>query len=770
MAKKDERDKIGHMLVSDLMMVLAWWVVWCLIGVSSMPLTLKWLGNLGSTNGDESTRRGLWDKGYGLAKIFGWVAVGYVVWLGASLRIWSFGMQTIWLVVLGWVGINLLVVRGQKSEFRRLVEENWRLWVKLELIFLGAMGVWAIVRAYQPDINGLEKFMDFGFMNSVMQSRYFPPADMWFAGGTINYYYFGHYLSGLMTMWSGIKPAVAYNLMIATLFGLCVSGAVSVGGSLAIQIFANENRINKKVRRWVVAGGLLAAFLLAVRGNLHTASYFVNKWTGWNSSLLPTIKNAYWYPDATRYIPFTIHEFPLYSFVVADLHAHLMNLPIVLLLLGGVVSGVSRVRGEGRDVIGKLQSLWGKLKRDGKAELSLSDLSIRWWEVGIWGWLLGVFAMTNAWDVPIYGLVIGVTLGIIGLTKIDWKAAKQEVGKQIGELVKQLGLIGGILVGLTIMVSLPFQMHFEQIAKGILPVEANSEISKLLVLWGWDLFLFVSLLMFVIGVRRVDKGSRELKALLVDYVMLGWYGVGWLLILIPELVYVKDIYIADYHRANTMFKLVYQSWILFAFAGAYTIVRLVSAPLVVWNNKYLKYGWIMLVVLGLVAVGSYPRFAIRDYYNGLKVYRGLDGEAWLKNKYADDFAGIEWLRELEGFISAKAMADRQPVVLEAVGDSYTEFDRVSAYTGYPTIQGWLVHEWLWRGSFDEPGARQAEVEKVYTSVDLEEVRKILSKYRVEYVFVGDKEREKYPRLREENFKQLGEVVFESGETRIYRVK
>ena len=199
------------------------------------------------------------------------------------------------------------------------------------------------------------------------------------------------------------------------------------------------------------------------------------------------------------------------------------------------------------------------------------------------------------------------------------------------------------------------------------------------------------------------------------------------------------------------------------------------------RSAYVKLGWIILMILGLVAVGSYPKFAIAGYYGKLDVYRGLDGEAWLKMSHPDDYAGIVWLSSF-----AKATEGRVPTVLEATGDSYTEFNRVSAYTGLPTVEGWLVHEWLWRGSFDEPGARGSAVEFIYNATTLDEVRnfsnlnfgekdkeysvrELLKKYRVSYIFVGDKEREKYSGLVEEKFMEIGEVVFEKGQTRIYKV-
>ena len=111
----------------------------------------------------------------------------------------------------------------------------------------------------------------------------------------------------------------------------------------------------------------------------------------------------------------------------------------------------------------------------------------------------------------------------------------------------------------------------------------------------------------------------------------------------------------------------------------------------------------------------------------------------------------------------------QPVVLEAAGDSYTTFNRASALTGLPTIEGWLVHEWLWRGSFDEPGKRASEVQTTYETKTKNQALEIIKKYHVEYIFVGEKEREKY-KISEEKFNQLGKTVFESGKTRIYKIE
>ena len=107
--------------------------------------------------------------------------------------------------------------------------------------------------------------------------------------------------------------------------------------------------------------------------------------------------------------------------------------------------------------------------------------------------------------------------------------------------------------------------------------------------------------------------------------------------------------------------------------------------------------------------------------------------------------------------------------MEAVGDSYTKYNQISSATGLPTVEGWLVHEWLWRGGFDGPGVRSTDVTTIYETTDSAEALALLQKYSVKYIIVGDQEREKYPNLSEEKFLKFSKVVFQSGKTKVYEV-
>ena len=101
-----------------------------------------------------------------------------------------------------------------------------------EVIFLLALFAWSWVKAHEPSLRGLEKFMDYGFMQSALRSTYFPPMDMWYPPLPVNYYYFGHLATAVLTKLSGLDLAVTFNLMLATIFALCLTTSFSIGYQL----------------------------------------------------------------------------------------------------------------------------------------------------------------------------------------------------------------------------------------------------------------------------------------------------------------------------------------------------------------------------------------------------------------------------------------------------------------------------------------------------------------------------------------------------------
>jgi uncharacterized membrane protein len=186
------------------------------------------------------------------------------------------------------------------------------------------------------------------------------------------------------------------------------------------------------------------------------------------------------------------------------------------------------------------------------------------------------------------------------------------------------------------------------------------------------------------------------------------------------------------------------------------LVKLISG---IKRKKFLLPFFIVSFIL-LFLISIYPVFAINSYYNDLKGYQGLDGTTYLASLYPNDYQLINWLN---------AKIKGQPVILEASGDSYTDYARISANTGLPTVIGWSVHEWLWRGTYDIVAPRITDVQTLYTTTNLSVERELIKKYNISYVVVSELERQKYPSLNEQAFDKLGKVVFKSGETKLYKI-
>ncbi|MBL7078460.1 hypothetical protein ISS42_02285 [Candidatus Shapirobacteria bacterium] len=694
-------------MLIDFLAVFYWWFILLILGVLTLPLTLRIFGKF-------------WDKGWVLGKTLGLISLSYVLFLLGRFRLFPFFQETIFIVLLIWAG---LVFWRQKDNFKAWKEELLsvkKIILIEEGLFLLALLFWSYVRAFQPSIEGLEKFMDYGFMNSILRSDFFPPKDMWFANSAINYYYFGQLQAAVLTKLSGLDSAITYNLMMATTFALTLVSGFSLASNLVF--FRTKEKKDKLKLRVLIGAGLISALLLSLGGNLHAVTY-----------VLKNGASKYWYPDATRFIGYnpnnpndkTIHEFPGYSFVVADLHGHMNAIPTVLLFISALLA-------------------LGLALKESKKRKPFSRSRII--SFAFPGFLLGLMYMTNSWDLPIYGILLAVFLFGFWVLGQGLKAKKRLVAfKQI---------IGWGLVALlvAIVTALPFALDFNPMTEGIGLVRARTLWWQFLVLWGF--FWFLTSSFWAVVIKR--------KLGVAEWLVLGATILALVLIIIPEIIYVKDIYIPEYHRANTMFKLVYQSFVIYAVLSGFMVIKVKEF---LENRKhYLSAAFFfILFLLGFSAHLIYPYFSIKGYYGSLRPsrFKGLYGLNFLKERYPGDYQTVLWIKEnIKG----------QPTILEAVGDSYTLYDRVSAMTGLPTIEGWLVHEWLWRGGYDQPGARAAEVDSIYQGEDLQKAKKILDKYEVKYVVVGILEKEKYPNLDEERFLNWGKLVFSSAATKLYKLE
>ena len=505
--------------VSAPLSVLVWWLAMSLFGWLAWPLLFPLLG-------------GLRDRGFGLARVAGWLLVGWTHWLGVSLGWWQNRLGAI-AAVLG-----LLALAGIAAGFvqRRRLAAFWaeRRWLLLgeEVLFAGAFLAFVGVRLLDPDLwqpwNGGEKFMEFAFLNAILRSPHFPPYDPYFAGGILNYYYFGLYLVSLLIKLTGIAPEVAFNLAVPGLFALTAVGLFSVAYNLASG-FGSGKGGGAEGRRSRTASpprcssapppplaGGLAVLLALLMGNLRGLSWLLRVWgSAVTGSGLPEFD--YW--AASRVIPNTINEFPLWSFVFADLHPHMIAMPFGLLVVGLALNWVmdrdqgSGIRGQGSGVRGQETGIRGRnrdrgqeLRRSAKFPVVLVSLSTSL----LMALALGVLGAINTWDLPTYALLVAGAFVLAG-----WRARRVR------------GLIGAALLavvtaGAAVAAYLPFYRNYQaQVGEGAGPligrflgwVRAASPLSEWLTIWGFFLFLATVYITvsWRLGSEQANKRAGGLK-------------------------------------------------------------------------------------------------------------------------------------------------------------------------------------------------------------------------------------------------------------------
>ncbi len=812
-------------LVSDLNQVFIFWITLLLIGVTNLPLTMVLFHKF-------------IDRGYGFSKVIGLGLGSYLVWLLSTLTLLPFTRTSILLCFGLLFGVNIaLFFWLKKNNYWKITPKQKRLFVWEESIFLLLLIFWSYVRGFAPEINSLEKFMDYGFVSSILKTEYFPPLDMWlskspsYQHNTINYYYFGHYITALLAKLSQVPSQITYNIMLAFLFSQTFLGSFSLAASL-IATFQKSQKLQAyfEYSRRTILCGLLAGFLTALGGNLHTiyaltTGYPISETAipppPWELSLenpldyetlynengkqVSTITdvfgfNAYWYPNATRFIPNTIHEFPIYSFVVSDLHGHVLDIPFVLLIVALLYSLLQNrhIFASNNDVTHKTapgKNLLIRIIREIQKNPAYPHNIII--SISL-GFLLAIMYMTNAWDGIIY---FGMAVIVINLASMS--ITTREPGEN--EKTLKISILNGtiaiktpnssfslyypftILTTITTLISLylfslPFNRHFIPFAQGIgincITPNSNgtvlcdrSPLWMIIILWGHFIFFAAGFTVIVIypftkKILNKNYSINDIWTITKSDIMISvLIAISAGLLIAPEFIFARDIYPTHY-RANTMFKLGYQAFMLLSITVAYIIFRFrESSPFTPLSPSYKKPAKIIFWTLGaiqLFLVGIYPYFAINSYYGGLTSYQGLDGTKWLEVKYLGDYEAVEYFKNNLGEFA-------QPTVLEAVGESYTEYGRISAYTGLPTPLGWPVHEWLWRGSYDEPGIREPEIKTIYEAESPEIARELLDKYNIKYVVVGILENDKYPNINENNFYELGTLLFQKGSTRIYEI-
>ena len=741
------------------------------------------------------------DRGYGFSKAAALLVTGWLAWLGASTPWIRFERPWIWTVAFLLAGAGAAAMWRQRREMAAFLRKRWFLPLASEAVFLLAFVFMAVLRRSNPDLwqlfFGGEKPMDFALLNAAVRAVHFPLYHPWFSGAFVNYYYFGFVLVATWLKAVAVPPEIGYNIMIPVLYGIAAACIFSL--TYALIGSTGKARIPAKVRLSASAAGVAAVLVL---GNLKQLALYVSAmarleagdkidklalgdyWLAAIRGLAVSAKRGWdpgvggwvWYFDSTRAYnhlpgePAPINEFPLFTFYFGDLHAHLMALPLFLLLLGLAASVAA--------------TPWS-MKRTRLTVLGVAALA--------WGALPAV----NTWDAPMAALVLGCAIWIscrsaspdstrnAGTALCYWAGALA-VGwlcfapfhywfdPGYGSIERwtgsQTGLVPFLLVHGLFLVVISAAL-WRATACGLASKIAAAALLATAIHFGQGVTALILVLLCAVGRvlyrERRDEPLRLLSLLLP--------AAGLLLVLAPEWVVLHG----DVGRMNTVFKLTFQAWSLLGISAAVLAVRIAGDWRQWWKPARYGWGWaVALLVAGcLVYPLTAPRFRSRDRFDP-SLPPGWDGMGFLRTasqrlcetdvRYRDDLGMIQWLR---------ANVHGTPPIMEYNTDPvlYGWGNRISTYTGLPSVVGWSWHvrQQMMGLDAERVGLRIRDVQRAYQAGDPAETWDLLRRYRARYLIWGSLEKA-CAAAAESKFKagqgRYWDVAYESRGTRIYRVR
>ena len=685
------------------------------------------------------------------------LAVAYLAWTGAAVGAAPYGTPLVvaaaavlwvWSAALAWRRPALLTALRRRA----------RVLIAGEALFIALFALMLLARVQAPAAQHTEKPMDLMLLTAVHEASELPPADPWFSGRRVSYYHLGHTGVDATARLAGVQVGSAFTLGVATAGALAGAAVFALAGDVLAL-----SGTRRRATPWV-AGGVAVASLLALstlEGPLELLAASGIGGEGVYARLgvegLPAPPGAtngvpdgfWWWWRATRILPGTITEFPAFSLILGDLHAHLMALPLATVALAVALLSFA----------GGMPLTWRSwLRRPGA--LALVAL------------LYAGLAMTNSWDAALYGAV-WLAAGLASFLAVGWRPfdAAFAVGRYIA-----------VPAALALLLAWPFLSTIEAAAPGVGLERAGSDPARFALVWLPVLLpaAAAALLLRTAASRRAAGAGGALSALPV----LAWVaaalaagngdalaerGAGWIvlaalvlalgaaaaaslaarrrgdhgqaawlallaaaaaIVLATELVRVND---ELGQRFNTVFKFWYGVWLLLAVAGGAAIADAYDRL----GGAVLRRGVATVAATGLTAVFAVallyaPAAAVSRAREGQA--RGLDALAYLRRADPPAAVALDWVR---------TNLDGDDVLLEAVVSSYAPAPRLSAASAVPTLVTWPGHERQWRAERDAIGRRIGDAAALFEAGASDAGLAIARRYGVTHVYLGREERRQF---------------------------
>ncbi len=437
---------------------LTWYLTLTFLGLLSFPLVYTLFPKFA-------------DRGYTLSRAAGMLVWSYIFWILTSLGLSANNLGGILLSLAILAGLSLWAASKTFSDIDSLLKwfkKNSRLIITVETLFFLSFAALALFRAANPEALGTEKPMELAFINAILRSPTFPPRDPWLSGYAISYYHFGYIMTAMLAKLTATAGSIAFNLMTALIFALSAIGAYGILYNLQ----SSDSRLKtleKETQHTFHLSALLAPLFLLLVSNfealleiLHQKGIFwkansPNFWTWLNiktlnedpATLVPIPERFWWWWRASRVVQDfdlagnfreVIDEFPAFSFILGDLHPHVLSLPFTLLAVA-IALHIYLGGWHGESSIFKFR-------------FTLSPLGIF-----IVALTLGGLAFLNTWDILIAAALIASAYTLKSANEKGWSLQRFED-------FLYFGMLTGIAA---ILLYLPFYLGFSSQAGGILP-------------------------------------------------------------------------------------------------------------------------------------------------------------------------------------------------------------------------------------------------------------------------------------------------------------
>ena len=706
-------------------------------------------------------------RGVCYARPLALLLVAQIAWLSSAMTAIPYGSGLVAAALAVLYGWSAWLAWREPERLRTLWQARRRL-LAGEALFLVVFAIVLLVRAQAPAAINTEKPMDLMLLTAVHEAERMPPADSWLAGYGVSYYHLGHVMIDVSGRLAGIAPRFGFNLGLAAAAALA---AVAIAGLASDAVALGPRR--RRATPWIAAGVAAVALIwlapleglaeLAAANGLGGEGVWgqlgVNRLPGPAEATYGVPDQFWWWWRATRVIPGTISEFPAFSYILGDPHAHVLALPLAIVALAVALDTF-----EG----GKTLSWRGWTARPSALLLA--------------GALFAGLAMTNAWDVLAYGL-IWLAAAAAAFRAVGWPLSGALFGAA-------RYLAAPALVGLVI--AWPLLQTLDTSSVGAtLVTDAASDPVRLLLFWGAPLLpvVLAALLTRQRASRRALAWSLPLAAAPVALWVLwavggegdafGQRGVGWLtlaglvlatgaagaasasryaegrrdhaawlalaatagaIVLATELFHVTDA--LGHARMNTVFKFWYVAWPLLAASGAIGLALAYDAaparPLAALRGRLASPQGALAAFAALAALlwlGSLL------YAPAATISRGREGQA----------TGIDALAHVErrdpGFaealrwVQSELDPDRH-VLLEAASRSYGPGNMISAASATPTLVGWPGHQLQWHSNVPLT-ERLNVVNTIYREGAGSDTLGLAFRHRVTHIYLGREERSQF---------------------------